>query len=59
MNNYTKLLSDLVNVDMKNEEEDKALTLLNSLLEEEYEIFILTLISGIKHLTTVMCQLLL
>ena len=45
MNNYTKLLTDLVNVDVKIEEEDKALILLNSLPEEEYEIFILTLIN--------------
>ena len=46
MNNYTKLLTDLVNVDVKIEEEDKALILLNSLPEEEYETFILTLING-------------
>jgi len=46
MNNYTKLLTDLVNADVKIEEEDKALILLNSLPEEEYEIFILTLING-------------
>ena len=45
MNNYTKLLTDLVNVDMKIEEEDKALILPNSLPEEEYETFILTLIN--------------
>jgi len=31
MNNYTKLLSDLVNVDVKIIEEDKAVILLNSL----------------------------
>ena len=36
MNNYTKLLTDLVNVDVKIEEENKALILLNSLPEEEY-----------------------
>ena len=46
MNNYTKLLTDLVNVDVAIEEEDKALILLNSLPNEEYEIFILTLING-------------
>ena len=46
MNNYTKLLTDLVNVDVKIEEEDKVLILLNSLPEEEYETFILTLING-------------
>jgi len=45
MNNYTKLLIDLVNVDVKIEEEDKALILLNSLPDEEYETFTLTLIN--------------
>jgi len=45
MNNYTKLLTDLVNVDVSIEEEDKALILLNSVPNEEYEIFILTLIN--------------
>ena len=46
INNYTKLLTDLVNVDAKIEEEDKALILLNSLSGEEYETFILSLING-------------
>jgi len=32
MNNYTKLLADLVNVDIKIDEEDEAVILLNSLL---------------------------
>jgi len=50
MNNYTKLLTDLVNVDVKINEEDKALILLNSLLEEEYETFTLTLINGRRSL---------
>ena len=50
MNNYTKLLTDLVNVDVKIEEEDKTLILLDSLPKEEYETFILTLISGKKTL---------
>ena len=36
-NNYTKLLTDLVNVDVKINEEDKAVILLNSLPDEEYE----------------------
>ena len=34
MNNYTKLFVDLVNVDVEIEEEDKAVALLNSLLDE-------------------------
>ena len=42
MNIYTKLLTDLVNVDVKIDEEDKAVILLNSLPEEEYETFTLT-----------------
>jgi len=46
MNNYTKLLTDLVNMDVKIGEEDKAVIFLNSLLDEEYETFTLTLING-------------
>ena len=46
MNNYTKALTDLVNVDVKIDEEDKAVILLNSLPEEEYETFTLILING-------------
>jgi len=45
MNNYTKLLIDLVNVDLNIEQEGKALILLNFLSDEEYETFILTLIN--------------
>jgi len=50
MNNYTKLLTDLVNVDVDIKEEDMALNLLNSLSDEEYETFVLTLINGRKSL---------
>ena len=50
MNNYTKLLIDLVNVNVDIEEENKTLILLNSLPDEEYEIFVLTLINGKKSL---------
>ena len=46
MNNCTKLLTGLVNVDVKIKEEDKTLILLNSLPDKEYEIFTLTLING-------------
>jgi len=46
MNSYTKLLIDVVNVDVKIYEEDKAVILLNSLIEKEYETFTLTLING-------------
>ena len=45
MNDY-KLLADLVNVDASIEEENKALILLSSLPDEDYEIFVLTLING-------------
>ena len=45
MNNYTKLLADLANVDELIKDEDKALILLNSLTDEEYETFVLTLIN--------------
>jgi len=50
MNSYTKPLTDLVNVDVKIDEEDKAIILLNSLPEEEYETFTLTLTNGRKSL---------
>ena len=46
MNDYTKVLTDLVNMDVDIEEEDKTVILLNSLPDEEYETFVLTLISG-------------
>ena len=59
MNDYTKLLADLVNMDVNIEEEDKAVILLNSLLDEEYETFVLTLINGKQTLNLVMCRLLL
>jgi len=45
MNDYTKLLTNLVTVDVDIEEEDKALILLNSLPDDEYETFVLTLIN--------------
>ena len=45
MNDYTKLLTDLINVDVDIEEEDKALIFLNSLRGEEYETFVFTLIN--------------
>ena len=46
MNNYTNLLADLANVDVVIDENDKALILLSSLPDEDYETFILTLING-------------
>ena len=45
MNDYAKLLTDLINVDVDIKEEDKILILLNSLPDEEYDTFILTLIN--------------
>jgi len=45
MNTYTKLLADLVNVDVVIKEKDKALILLSSLPNEGYETFVLTLIN--------------
>ena len=41
-----KLLADLINVDVEIKEEDKVVILLNSLPDEEYKTFILTLING-------------
>ena len=46
MNNYTKLFTNLVNVDVTIKEEDNPLLLLNALPDEEYETFILILING-------------
>ena len=46
MNIYTKFLTNLINVDVAIEEKDKALILLNSLPDEEYETFVLTLINS-------------
>ena len=45
MNEYTKLLTDLINVDVNFKKENKALILLNPLPDEEYKTFILTLIN--------------
>jgi len=45
MNNYIKLLADLINVNVEIEEEDKVVILLNSLSDGEYETFILILIN--------------
>ena len=50
MNCYTKFLTDLVNMNVKIYEEDKTVILLNSLPEEEYETFTLTLINGRQSL---------
>ena len=50
MNNYTKLLVELVNIDVTIEEDDKALILLNSLPDEEYTTFILALINDKQSL---------
>ena len=46
INNYTKLLTDLTNLEVVIEDEYKALILLSSLPDEEYETFVLTLING-------------
>ena len=50
LNRYTKFLTDLVNVDVKTGEEDKAVILLNSLPREEYETFTITFLNGRKFL---------
>ena len=44
MNNYTKLLVDLTNMDDMIKDENKALIFFSSLPNEEYETFVLTLI---------------
>jgi len=45
MSSHKKLLTDLANEGVKIDEEDKAVILLNSLPEEEYETFTLILIN--------------
>ena len=50
MNDYTKLHTDLVNMDVNIKKEDKALILLNSLPDEEYKTLVLTLINGRQSL---------
>ena len=50
MNRYTRLLTDLVNVDVETNKEDKAVILLNSLPREEYEAFTLTFLNGRQSL---------
>jgi len=45
MNSYTKLLTDLINMDVKIDEEDKEVILLNFLSKKEYETFTLILIN--------------
>ena len=51
MNNYTKLLANLANIDMVIEKEDKALILLSYLPDEDYRTFILTLIKSKQSLS--------
>ena len=45
MNNYTKFLADLINLDIVIEDEDKALILLSPLPDDGYETSVLTLIN--------------
>ena len=51
VNNYTKFLTDLANVDEMIKDEEKALILLSSLLDIKYETFVLTLINGKSSLS--------
>ena len=53
INNYTKLLADLANVNVVINAEDKSLILLSSLPDEGYETFVLTLINGRTSLSYV------
>ena len=59
MNNYTKFLADLANVDEVIKNEDKALILLIFLLDDDYETSVLTFFNVINHLATMRCRLLL
>ena len=49
MNNYIKLLTDLTNVDEVIKDEDKLFILLNSLLDDDYKTFVLTLINSNQY----------
>jgi len=51
MNNYTKLLGDLANIDEMIKDENKVLILLSSLPDDEYETFVLTLINDKSSLS--------
>ena len=51
MNNYTQLLTNLTNVDEVIKDEDKALIILSSLLDDDYETFVLTLINSKQSLS--------
>ena len=51
VNNYTKLLLDLTNVDKKITDEYNAIILLGSLPDEEYDTFVLTLLNGRSSIT--------
>jgi len=51
MNNYTKPLTNLSNVDEVIKNEDKALILLSSLPDKEYETLVLTLINDKSSLS--------
>jgi len=62
INIYTKLLADLSNLNVVIDDEDKALILLSSLLDEGYETFVLILINGrtflsYKEVTTALVNL--
>ena len=57
MNNYTKLLADLANVDEMVKDKNKALILLSSLSDDEYETIVLTLINGKSSLSLMRYQL--
>ena len=46
INIYTKLLTNLVNLNVVIEDEDKSLILLSFFTDEGYETFVLTLING-------------
>ena len=46
VNNFTKLLSDMANVNIIVEDEDKAMLLFCSLPENDYGTFVLTMING-------------
>ena len=49
MNDFNQIITDLLNIDVKIEDEDKALLLLNS-LPESYKFLVTTLLHGITDI---------
>ena len=56
LDDFNKIITDLLNLDVKIDDEDKALLLLNS-LPESYEFLVTTLLHGLLILILKMFQM--